>query len=228
MNSANANANNNVNVVVGLKTEVKRQVGMKKYEEKVGDYNQKCMVDAWKCLYAVGIRDELVNLIWGHISDQTGYGRVWFKCMSAEVGIRSVIKPYTNDKGITHQAHFSANDKYIGSVSKLGDRPISYDGNFLVNQRDFHLNIDALPNLVVFDGKPLIHHLFVPKGRPNKVAVAPPVAQPEPKAEKKVKKPKAEKKVKFQEDEEVEFEIVDDSDDEPIGNKLKRQNAVRK
>lgn len=225
MNSANANANNNVNVVVGLKTEVKRQVGFKHYEENVGNYNQKCMVDAWKCLYAVGVREELKYLIWEHIS--TEYGKVWFQCMSAEVGAMSVIKPYTNEKGKTHQAHFSANDKYIGSVSKLGDKPISYEGNFLIHKNTFRLNIDALPDLVVFNGQPLIHHLFVPKYKQSKVAVAPPVAQPEPIKADKPKKEKA-KKPKAPPLNMDEFEIVDDSDDEPIGNKLKRQNAVRK
>ena len=36
----------------------------------------------------------------------------------------STIKPYTNAKGVSHDAHFNANGKYIGSVKKLGTKPI--------------------------------------------------------------------------------------------------------
>jgi len=36
----------------------------------------------------------------------------------------STIKPYTNAKGVSHDAHFNANGKYIGSVKKLGKEPI--------------------------------------------------------------------------------------------------------
>ena len=36
----------------------------------------------------------------------------------------STIKPYTNAKGVSHDAHFNANGKYIGSVKKLGTEPI--------------------------------------------------------------------------------------------------------
>lgn len=36
----------------------------------------------------------------------------------------STIKPYTNAKGVSHDAHFNANGKYIGSVKKMGSKPI--------------------------------------------------------------------------------------------------------
>ena len=36
----------------------------------------------------------------------------------------STIKPYTNAKGVSHDAHFNANGKYIGSVKKLGTNPL--------------------------------------------------------------------------------------------------------
>lgn len=159
----------NDNEVIGLKTQVKRQVGLKNYETQVGNHNRKCMVDAWKCMYNVGIRNELIELIWRHISDENGFGNVWFSCMSADVGLMSVIKPYTNKKGQTQPAHFSINDKYIGSVSKLGNKPISYEGHFLVKRETFNLNLDELPNLRVFNGEPLIQHLFIPKNKNKKV-----------------------------------------------------------
>ena len=36
----------------------------------------------------------------------------------------STIKSYTNAKGVSHDAHFNANGRYIGSVKKLGTEPI--------------------------------------------------------------------------------------------------------
>ena len=37
---------------------------------------------------------------------------------------KSIIKTYTNKKGKSHQAHFSPEGKYLGSVSKKGDKPL--------------------------------------------------------------------------------------------------------
>ena len=34
--------------------------------------------------------------------------------------MESTIKKYTNSKGVSHDAHFNARGKYIGSVKKLG------------------------------------------------------------------------------------------------------------
>ena len=36
----------------------------------------------------------------------------------------SIIKKYTNANGFSHDAHFNANGKYIGSVKKHGKEPI--------------------------------------------------------------------------------------------------------
>ena len=36
----------------------------------------------------------------------------------------STIKPYTNVKGVSHDAHFNENGSYIGSVNKHGTEPI--------------------------------------------------------------------------------------------------------
>ena len=38
--------------------------------------------------------------------------------------MESTIKKYTNSKGVSHDAHFNARGKYIGSVKKLGPVPI--------------------------------------------------------------------------------------------------------
>jgi len=38
----------------------------------------------------------------------------------------SVIKDYTNKRGVVHKAHYNKN-KYIGSCSKLGNVPIIFN-----------------------------------------------------------------------------------------------------
>ena len=38
--------------------------------------------------------------------------------------IFSTIKKYTNAKGVSHDAHFNQNGKYMGSVKKLGAEPV--------------------------------------------------------------------------------------------------------
>jgi hypothetical protein len=43
--------------------------------------------------------------------------------------MESTIKKYTNLKGVSHDAHFNARGKYIGSVKKLGPVPIQLVAN---------------------------------------------------------------------------------------------------
>jgi hypothetical protein len=43
--------------------------------------------------------------------------------------MESTIKKYTNSKGVSHDAHFNASGKYIGSVKKLGPAPIQLVSN---------------------------------------------------------------------------------------------------
>tara|TARA_B110000503_G_C7048713_1_gene371355 strand:- start:10 stop:237 length:228 start_codon:yes stop_codon:yes gene_type:complete len=43
--------------------------------------------------------------------------------------MESTIKKYTNLKGVSHDAHFNARGKYIGSVKKLGPAPIKLVSN---------------------------------------------------------------------------------------------------
>jgi hypothetical protein len=38
--------------------------------------------------------------------------------------METTIKKYTNKKGVSHDAHFNARGKYMGSVKKLGPVPI--------------------------------------------------------------------------------------------------------
>ena len=56
---------------------------------------------------------------------------------SKGLGIKTVIKDYTNAKGVTKPAHFTQNNKYYGSTHALGKEPVFYDGKFLINREQF-------------------------------------------------------------------------------------------
>jgi hypothetical protein len=224
--------NANVSIEIGLKTEISRQVGARNYERCVGNYNQVCMVNAWKCLYDAGVRDVLSEMIWEHISDKKGYGKTYYPCMSAEMGLLSVIKD-TDKKGVVKKpAHYSIYGNYVGSIKDLGPISTSYKGNFLVIRSDFNLNLDKLPSLTPFDDKMELHKLFSIKNSPPVVAKPKPVvaksppvvaksppvvAKPKPVVAKK--KPKAVPKT-------APIPADDSDEDMPIGL-LIRKKAVR-
>ena len=61
--------------------------------------------------------------------------------------VNSTIKDYTNKRGVVSKAHYSAYGNYIGSVKKLGDKPIKVDSwrvptieDRLIIIHNYHLN----------------------------------------------------------------------------------------
>ena len=53
------------------------------------------------------------------------------------MGIKTIIKDYTNAKGVTKPAHYTQNNRYYGSTHALGKEPVYYDGKFLINREQF-------------------------------------------------------------------------------------------
>lgn len=97
----------------------------------------------------------------GHIAEERVWELVlndpnpqWVKCDSGALGIFSTIGDYENKKGEISKAHYTVNNKYLGSVKKLGDKPISYEGNFQFNDYkehfEFYLNQEANMNVLDF------------------------------------------------------------------------------
>ncbi len=150
----------NKSIEIGLKTEVKRQVGLKNWEQNIGNYNQTHLVNTWKKILAAGMEEDVVEMIWNYClnSPET----IWIKVNSEKFGLKSTIGQYENKKGIKSLAHYTANGCYLGSVLKLGDKPIVYDGNFRLTKKRFSLDITKLPNLTYFNGAYLLQHLFIP------------------------------------------------------------------
>ena len=62
------NANTDNSLVIGLKTQVSRQVGLKKWEENVANYNQSHLLNSLKLFYAMNRNDELTEMIWDYVT----------------------------------------------------------------------------------------------------------------------------------------------------------------
>jgi len=64
---------------------------------------------------------------------------VWKYLPSSAFGVTSVVKDYTNKKGVTFKAHFTHNGKFLRKASDDG-RGIVYNGNFRVMKGAFDLD----------------------------------------------------------------------------------------
>ena len=144
------NANTDNSLIIGLKTQVSRQVGLKLWEANVANYNQSHLLNSWKLLYVYVItnynnNDELTEMIWDYVTSAPF--KIFKKMKSNIFGIYTTIGDYINKKGVTSQAHYTDKGNYIGSVSKLGNKPIVYECYFAVKRDSFTIDFTALPNL---------------------------------------------------------------------------------
>ena len=146
--------------VIGLKTQVSRQVGLKRWEESNGKFTQCHLVNAWRLLYATGMYDEVREMIWDFVLNTPD--TIWVKVQSDIFGIYTKIGEYENKKGVKSLAHYTENGHYVGSVKTLGDKPVGYEGNFAVTRERFTLNISRLPELQTFQGSYNLARLFQP------------------------------------------------------------------
>lgn len=89
-------------------------------------------INQWADMYNDGI--DVKKYIYKYMN----LSKVTFsKHMNSKIlNIKSNIKKYTNKSGKCHMAHFSKQDKYLGSVSKLGNEPVFYDGYFFIGYDD--------------------------------------------------------------------------------------------
>jgi hypothetical protein len=142
--------NANTNVIIGLKTEVSRQVGLKNWENSCKDYTTECLIKSWKEGRYV---DKTEKLAWDYVENAPF--TIWKSLKSDLIGIYSKIDVYENKKGVKSQAHYSQNNKYLGSVKALGDKPIGYLGNFQITKEHFKFTCN-MDNKIIAD-------FFVPK-----------------------------------------------------------------
>lgn len=137
-------ATNYEQMEIGLKTEVKRQVGLKNFQEELVAYNMSALIEAWKTLYEMldGNNDLIIDKIWKYMRERPS--KIWVKVNSEKFGIYTTIGEYTNKAGKTSLAHYTENGMYVGSVIKLGNKPVGYEGNFAITPERFDIKLSAL------------------------------------------------------------------------------------
>lgn len=106
--------------------------------------------------------------IWNYI--QQARWNNYVKIDSAKIGILTTIKDYTNKKFETKPAHFTYNGDYLGSIKKLGDKPISYMGNFHITKEHFEVYLPKNPKRIAdfFRPKPVVssEEVSAPRKKP--------------------------------------------------------------
>ena len=126
-------------VEAGLKREIGRQSRMKKDFEKMYNTAERNMYTAWNALYSSGFnQDQLREMIWNYIDKLN----IWVNAESKYFNIYTHIAEYENKQGKKHLAHFTEHDNYFGPVSKLGDKPVSYMGQFTIDRSTFEIVLE--------------------------------------------------------------------------------------
>ena len=145
---------------LGLKKQVKRQVGLKEWEQDVSKHTQTYLVDAWKKMLSNGMEDEVIEMIWDYCLSSPN--KLWIHVDSKIFGILSTIGEYQNKKGDKSLAHFTENGHYLDSVFNLGKKPVGYKGYFRLSKIRFQIDITKLNTLTHFNGAYILEHLFKP------------------------------------------------------------------
>lgn len=81
--------------------------------------------------------------LWNYIRDAEW--NTYVEMNSAELGLLTTIKDYTNLKGETKPAHFNHNGTYVGSTKKLGNEPVGYVGHFRITEEYFEAYLPENP-----------------------------------------------------------------------------------
>jgi hypothetical protein len=130
-------------IEINLKTEISRQSGLKEFQFNCKAHTFQHLFKSWKMLEAQPrMKYVVVEMIWDYFL--TSREKLYIQVRSDVFGDYSIIADYENAKGKKHKAHFKKNGKYIGPVSKLGEKPIAYDTSYPISKDRFTLNISKL------------------------------------------------------------------------------------
>jgi hypothetical protein len=160
-------------IEIALKSQIKRQVYKKEWEEEKGLHTRDCLIEMWKeyqdcfCILAPETHrweTTLEEQIWKYVQKYS----FSIKMNSSHFGLKTIIKDYTNAKGQTKPAHFTQKGCYYGSIKQLGIEPVFYDGYFELNKTNFKISLDRLDALQKIEGPSGDKHyelsaIFVPK-----------------------------------------------------------------
>ena len=164
--------NMDASMEIGLKSQINRQAGLKRWEAEKGAHTIDCMVEMWKEYH--GCYNSLASYghhkRWSSILEEkiwdfmlNGPARFSKKVSSSHFGLKTIIKDYTNKKGQSKPAHFTQRGCYFGSTKQLGSEPVVYEGNFEINKNNFQICYDRLDALERRDGHYNLSLIFFPK-----------------------------------------------------------------
>ena len=153
-------------LIIGLKTEVSRQVGLKRYVIDELGITLSYLIDCWKI---IPMPEEQ---IWEYVLRT----KVYIKTLSSSVGLYTYIEKYILKGGKVIDAHFTQNGKYFGPVSKLGSEPVAYEGFFKLNRNQFQIDISNIQNLKFSNGTVNWEIIFKPTQKIETIPI--PIAIP--------------------------------------------------
>lgn len=122
--------------IIGLKTEISRQVGLKECEKRTLKNMNDLFIETLYEMDENNVPQAVIHsLLWKYVA----INHFWWKGDSEKLGIFSVIKDYTNKAGKTFKAHYSVNGYYLCKATS--DKPISYQGHFELTPETFDYSL---------------------------------------------------------------------------------------
>ena len=133
----NTEQQTNERLIIGLKTQVKCEVGLKKWEQSDKERIIKHLIKSWlKLADCLAMADIAEDMVWDY-AENTYLSK---QIQSKEIGVFTYIDDYTKKNGEVIKAHYSVNGNYIGTAKKLGNEPVSYLGWFKITRKNFKIN----------------------------------------------------------------------------------------
>lgn len=137
-------ANAKEDTIIGLKTNCKRGYNLAEFWQESYKKSIVMLLKSWSTMTDTKL---IIEMAWETVEHYTHYQTV----DSGDIGIFSKIKDmiipertYTNKKGITKgtpeqhvPSHYTQEGAFIGRVSELGDKPISYKISLEITKQHF-------------------------------------------------------------------------------------------
>jgi hypothetical protein len=118
-----------------------REMGLLKvassHKHTVHFYEKDIIPHIEKYLFQSFLSSRNDETIWEYLEEHPK--SFWKNINSKELGIKTIIKDYTNAKGIVKLAHYTYNNQYYGSTHSLGKTPVFYQGNFAICRERFNV-----------------------------------------------------------------------------------------
>lgn len=128
-------------LVGGLKKGVARGYGLADHYQHKSKVLEVMLVKSW---VATDDTKVVEKMAWEYVGMFQTFGKIASSVLGTTSEIRSKLKQkaYTNKKGVKHEdkwedAHFTSDGTFLGWVSVLGDKPVSYSMDIQITRKNF-------------------------------------------------------------------------------------------